>query len=141
VQVLEHVVRNAQDACSDGGGVTISVERDDQHGRIRIADTGSGMDPAFIEERLFRPFDSTKGTKGMGIGAYQVREYVRMMGGRVEVKSTLGEGTTFDILLPLAAERLPETTTSPEATGEAVDLPLPDPAGNVTKARVSMGME
>jgi hypothetical protein len=93
-----------------------------------------------MEERLFRPFDSTKGTKGMGIGAYQVREYVRMMGGRVDVQSTLGEGTTFDILLPLAAERLPDTTKQ-EPEGEGVDLPLPDPAGNVTSARVSMGME
>jgi signal transduction histidine kinase len=49
---------------------------------------------------LFRPFDSTKGSKGMGIGAYQAREYVQSLGGRVEVQSSPGDGTTFSIILP-----------------------------------------
>ena len=44
-------------------------------------------------QRLFRPFDSTKGSKGMGIGAYQTREYARWLGGDVEVQSTPGKGT------------------------------------------------
>ena len=60
------------------------------------------MDPEFLRERLFRPFDSTKGSKGMGIGAYQVREYARELGGDVEVESTPGKGTTFTIVLPTA---------------------------------------
>ena len=47
-----------------------------------VSDTGAGMDAEFVRERLFRPFDSTKGSKGMGIGAYQVREYVQMLGGQ-----------------------------------------------------------
>ena len=67
-----------------------------------ISDTGSGMSPEFVSERLFRPFDSTKGSQGMGIGAYQAREYVRMLGGQLEVKSALGEGSTFSLRLPLA---------------------------------------
>jgi signal transduction histidine kinase len=64
------------------------------------------MDPEFIRERLFRPFDSTKGSKGMGIGAYQAREYVQMIGGRVEVQSSPGVGTRFSIILPIAPEHL-----------------------------------
>jgi signal transduction histidine kinase len=59
------------------------------------------MDMAFVRERLFRPFDSTKGSKGMGIGAYQTREYVRQLGGEVEVQSSPGVGTRFLIKLPL----------------------------------------
>jgi signal transduction histidine kinase len=51
---------------------------------------------------LFRPFDSTKGFKGMGIGAYQTRDYVQMLGGHVEVQSTPGQGTSFSIALPVA---------------------------------------
>jgi signal transduction histidine kinase len=61
------------------------------------------MTREFIQERLFKPFDTTKGSQGMGIGAYQVREYVRSLGGRVEVASEPGRGTRFTLLLPLAA--------------------------------------
>ena len=138
VQVLEHVVRNAQDACAGGGEVRIRIDRSGAYGQIRVADSGCGMDPDFVEQRLFRPFDSTKGTKGMGIGAYQVREYVRMMGGRVEVESAPGEGTTFDILLPLVGEQSDGIETERE---RAPLVPVAQRAGTVTEARASMGME
>jgi len=59
------------------------------------------MSPEFIRERLFRPFDSTRGSHAMGIGAYQAREYARMLGGQLEVKSKAGEGTIFDLRLPV----------------------------------------
>jgi len=51
---------------------------------------------------LFRPFDSTKGSHSMGIGAYQARDYVRTLGGRMEVSSEVGVGTEFSIRLPLS---------------------------------------
>jgi signal transduction histidine kinase len=51
---------------------------------------------------LFRPFDSTKGEVGMGIGAYQARHIVRRAGGELEVKSARGSGTTFVVRLPAA---------------------------------------
>jgi signal transduction histidine kinase len=57
------------------------------------------MSPEFVRERLFRPFDSTKGSQSMGIGAYQARDYVRALGGRIEVSSVPGSGTTFTISL------------------------------------------
>jgi signal transduction histidine kinase len=68
---------------------------------IAVQDTGAGMTHEFVRERLFRPFDSTKGSKGMGIGAYQVREYVRSLGGDVEVQSGPGLGTRFELTLPV----------------------------------------
>ena len=67
---------------------------------VEIADTGSGMDEAFIRTRLFQPFDSTKGA-GMGIGAYECRETLRALGGNIEVESTPGRGTRFRLSLPL----------------------------------------
>ena len=67
-----------------------------------MADTGCGMDAAFIRERLFRPFQTTKGERGFGIGAYQTREFVRKCGGTVEVESAPGRGTRFILRLPLA---------------------------------------
>jgi signal transduction histidine kinase len=70
---------------------------------IDITDTGSGMTAEFVRERLFRPFDSTKGAEGMGIGAYQAREFARKLGGDLSVESTPGEGTTVSMSLPIAA--------------------------------------
>jgi signal transduction histidine kinase len=111
ISVLEHVIRNAQDSVGGGshGEVSVSVEQRDAEAEIAIADTGAGMDARFVRERLFRPFDSTKGSKGMGIGAYQAREYVRALGGDVEVQSSPGRGTRFLIRLPLAPAQRAES--------------------------------
>ncbi|MFQ5549255.1 MAG: XrtA/PEP-CTERM system histidine kinase PrsK, partial [Woeseia sp.] len=100
--VTEHLIRNAQDATDENGEITIDVKIIDSVVTVRIRDTGCGMTPEFIRERLFRPFDSTKGSQSMGVGAYQVREYVRELGGQLDVSSTPGEGTTFSMRLPLA---------------------------------------
>ncbi len=70
---------------------------------IRISDTGRGMSAEFIRDRLFRPFDSTKGTQGMGIGAYQIRETIRSAGGSVRVDSSPESGTSFFLMLPISA--------------------------------------
>jgi len=94
---LLNAIRNAQDATDPDGDVTLALTYD-QHGcAIRIADTGSGMDEWFVRERLFKPFDSTKGSEGMGIGAYQLRETVRAMGGEVSVDSRPAEGTRVEL--------------------------------------------
>lgn len=100
--VIEHIIRNAQDATSETGSVSVSIGQNGREARLLVEDTGAGMDPDFIRNRLFRPFDSTKGAKGMGIGAYQVREYIRLLGGDVEVQSSPGQGTRFAVSLPLS---------------------------------------
>jgi putative PEP-CTERM system histidine kinase len=102
LQVLEHVIRNAQQATPQDGSVTVSVGQVGQQAILEVVDTGSGMDQQFIRDRLFRPFDSTKGEQGFGIGAYQAREFARKCGGGVEVESAPGKGTRFIIRLPLA---------------------------------------
>lgn len=102
LQVLEHVIRNAQQATPQEGSVTVSVAQANQQAVLEVTDTGCGMDQQFIRDRLFRPFDSTKGEEGFGIGAYQAREFARKCGGGVEVESTPGKGTRFIIRLPLA---------------------------------------
>jgi putative PEP-CTERM system histidine kinase len=100
--VIEHVIRNAQDAALEASNVSIETSRTGAEATVLVVDTGKGMEPEFVRERLFRPFDSTKGSKGMGIGAYQTREYIQMLGGRVEVQSSPGSGTRFSITLPVA---------------------------------------
>ena len=105
--VLEHVMRNAQEATGPGGQVSIELAVDATDARLTVIDDGAGMDEEFLRQRLFRPFDSTKGTKGMGIGAYQVREYARTLGGDVEVWSAPARGTRFCIRLPLCPKKNP----------------------------------
>ncbi len=103
VTAIEHVVRNAQDATGESGRVRVEITDTPTHARVAIIDDGSGMDSEFVKHRLFRPFHSTKGAKGMGIGAYQARELVLSLGGDVEVDSRPGTGTTFSFILPVAS--------------------------------------
>ena len=98
---LVHAIRNAQDATPPGGSVTLGAALCGTDCVISVTDTGRGMDQSFIDNRLFRPFDSTKGTQGMGIGAHQIRETVRAFGGQLHVDSSPGSGTRLSLKLPL----------------------------------------
>jgi putative PEP-CTERM system histidine kinase len=110
--VLGHVIQNAQDATPENGRIDVGVRVSGDQAIVEIRDTGSGMDEEFVKSRLFRPFDSTKGLTGMGIGAYECREVIAALGGQVQVESRLGSGTLFRILLPGigAATPAPERT-------------------------------
>ncbi len=102
--VLGHVVQNAQDATPPDGSIELQLRVSGDQAIVDVRDTGVGMEPEFVKSRLFRPFDSTKGLTGMGIGAYECREVISALGGQVVVESAPGRGTTFRIMLPLAAE-------------------------------------
>jgi putative PEP-CTERM system histidine kinase len=97
---LQHAVRNAQDATSKDGRIELRLSSEGDFAIIEVVDTGAGMDEDFVRNRLFKPFDSTKGSKGMGIGAYQIRETLRSVGGDLEVISKLGAGTTMRLKIP-----------------------------------------
>jgi putative PEP-CTERM system histidine kinase len=107
--VFDHVVRNAQEAAGPAGSVKLELTAAAERATIAVVDSGPGMEAEFVRVRLFRPFDSTKGSKGMGIGAYQAREYVRQLGGEVEVQSSPGSGTRFLITLPLCRPTNPSS--------------------------------
>jgi len=101
--VFGHLVQNAQEATPRDGEVRVTLSHADGRAVVCVADTGRGMDPAFVSERLFRPFDSTKGLTGMGIGAFESREYIRQLGGEIAVDSEPGRGTRFRVSMPLAS--------------------------------------
>ncbi|MEA2093483.1 MAG: XrtA/PEP-CTERM system histidine kinase PrsK, partial [Pseudomonadota bacterium] len=101
--IIGHLIRNAQDATRDDGRIIVRLFRRDERAIIEVQDSGTGMDREFIKNRLFRPFDSTKGKSGMGIGVYESRDYVHKLGGDIEVISRVGEGSTFRIRLPISA--------------------------------------
>ena len=75
-------------------------ERPGMAKRLFVADNGCGMDGEFLSRSLFRPFQSTK-KNGFGIGMFQSRMIVEAHGGRIDVQSQVGKGTTFRVLLPL----------------------------------------
>ena len=102
---IAHAIRNAQDATPADGHIGVTLSAENGFALIGIDDNGKGMDPVFVRERLFRPFDSTKGARGMGIGAYQIRETLRMANGDVEVSSQPGRGTRLIMKIPLATPR------------------------------------
>ena len=98
--VLGHLVQNAQDATDKDGDVIISVKTTPGFVVLFIQDTGIGMSEEFIKHHLFKPFESTKGLTGMGIGAYQSREYIKKLGGTIDVTSQEGIGSCFSVKLP-----------------------------------------
>jgi len=104
-QALVHLVQNAieasREASSDAIPVFLDLRVEEPHAIVEIIDSGPGMSPEFIRTRLFRPFHSSK-PGGFGIGAFEARELIRAMGGRLDVESREGLGTRFRILLPLA---------------------------------------
>lgn len=99
-RVVGHIVQNAIEATPYLGKVGVTLARQEGWAEVVVTDTGVGMDETFIRERLFRPFDSTKGT-GMGIGAYECKAYVQELGGDIMVDSQLGQGSRFTLRLPL----------------------------------------
>ncbi len=96
---LSHLVGNAMEAASPDGTVTVRLLGAGDEACIEVIDDGPGMDAEFIRDKLFLPFRSTK-AGGYGIGAYESRQLVEEMGGRLDVKSEVGEGTTMRIVLP-----------------------------------------
>jgi putative PEP-CTERM system histidine kinase len=114
--VISHVIQNAQEATTNGGTVAISLtEAPNNRALIEVRDSGEGMSEEFIRRRLFKPFETTKGSAGMGIGAYQAREIVRSLGGEMMVQSEPGKGTIVQLFLPQA--RPPEPRKQPLSAG------------------------
>ncbi len=107
-QVVLNLILNAWDAMPDGGDLLVSTRNVDREtdGRIEkfvrivVADNGVGIAPE-IREHIFNPWFTTKPHGlGHGTGLATVDRIVRASGGEIEVRSTLGRGTSFEILLP-----------------------------------------
>lgn len=98
-QALLNLLINAQQAMPDSGVITLTTERDSKEAVIRIRDTGVGIALADLQ-RIFRPFFSTK-RDGNGLGLSITRRIIQEHGGRLDVESEVGRGTTMTIRLPL----------------------------------------
>ena len=101
--VLSHLIENAQQATAGDGQVTVQLRQESNMNVVEITDNGCGMDEDFIRNRLFKPFDTTKGNAGMGIGMYESRDFIRQLGGDIVVNSRPGEGTSVQLHIPADA--------------------------------------
>lgn len=99
-RVIGHLVQNALDATPPDGRIWVEIGREGSMARVEVGDTGHGMSAEFLRERLFKPFSTTK-QAGMGIGAYESRQYIQELGGDIRVESVENAGTRFFIKLPL----------------------------------------
>ena len=99
-RVIGHVVQNALDATPDSGRVWLRLSQSGGSAVLAVGDTGTGMSRDFIDRKLFRPFNSTK-SSGMGIGSYESFQYVKELGGSIDVTSEPGRGTLVTMSLPM----------------------------------------
>ena len=105
-EVIENLLLNAIEAMNGKSGTLRIDAGEGANGapEFSISDTGPGMSRVFIENRLFRPFATTK-KNGIGLGLYTCREVIRASGGSIEVQSVEGAGTTFRVVLPSVPQR------------------------------------
>jgi two-component system, sporulation sensor kinase E len=115
-QVLVNLCKNAIQAMSRSGVLTLCTEARDDGVCLVVKDTGGGI-PQDLLNRIFEPFYTTK-KKGSGLGLMIVQRIVRDHGGRIQLESNVGQGTTFRVWLPLN-ERSPRLLSSPPREGAA----------------------
>ena len=100
---LMNIIQNALEAMPQGGKITISAQTISPDGlvSVTISDTGTGMPPDMIEKAC-EPFFSTRQNEGLrGLGLAIVRDIVKTHGGKMEIKSSLGQGTSIILYLPV----------------------------------------
>ena len=98
LQVVGNLLSNAFQATPDGGRILLGLAQRNGTVRVTVEDNGPGI-PAEARERLFRPFESTRGG-GTGLGLAIAKELSTALGGRLELESEVGRGSRFSLVLP-----------------------------------------
>jgi signal transduction histidine kinase len=99
-QVFLNLLINARDAMPKGGTIGVSTSLTGFHVCVRFTDTGHGIEKE-LQEKIFKPFFSTKGDKGTGLGLAICSKIIAQHKGDIRVESEVGKGTTFTIFLPV----------------------------------------
>lgn len=121
-QILSNLLSNALKYTPSGGRVTVQINHSSDVAVIQVSDTGQGIpaeDLPFVFDRFYQSDNTISKAGGTGIGLALTRELVKLLGGKIEVESQIGVGTTFAITLPV-------TRQAPESADiqEASDLPV-----------------
>jgi hypothetical protein len=99
-KVITNLVLNADEATGANGEIRVRTIPGNGSLRVTVSDNGCGIPKDYLEKNLFRMFSTTKST-GFGVGLFQSKQIVEAHGGKIEVESAVGKGTTFTILLPI----------------------------------------
>jgi putative PEP-CTERM system histidine kinase len=100
--VVTNLLLNAREAIGERGRIEVKIGSQGGWAALSVSDDGCGMTPSFLRDSLFRPFKTTK-KKGLGIGMFQSKMIIEAHHGSIRVKSDVGKGTTFQVLLPLTS--------------------------------------
>ncbi|MDD3558346.1 MAG: ATP-binding protein [Melioribacteraceae bacterium] len=100
-QCFNHLIKNACEAMPDGGNIILTTKVEESHVKITVRDNGLGI-PDGLKEKIFEPFMSHGKKEGTGLGLSITKKLIEDHGGNIKVESTLGEGASFVISLPLA---------------------------------------
>ena len=100
--VVTNLLLNARDAVGERGRIEVKISALDGWAALSVSDDGCGMTTSFLRDSLFRPFKTTK-KKGLGIGMFQSKMIIEAHHGSIRVKSDVGKGTTFQVLLPVTS--------------------------------------
>ncbi len=101
--VVTNLLLNARDAIGERGRIEVRTGTQNGYVALSVSDDGCGMTTSFLRDSLFRPFKTTK-KKGLGIGMFQTKMIIEAHHGSIRVKSNVGKGTTFQVLLPLTPD-------------------------------------
>ncbi len=112
-KVLQNLLMNAAEALGEEGGIRVETQQTGRAVVISVSDDGCGMSTKFLTRSLFEPFQTTK-SQGLGIGMFHSKMIVEAHRGRIEAESVEGYGSTFRVVLPIAAVGLDDTTLSLE---------------------------
>ncbi|HET7767368.1 MAG TPA: ATP-binding protein, partial [Chloroflexota bacterium] len=117
-EVLVNLLFNAVDAMEQDGTITVRTRPAGQFCLLEVQDEGTGMSEE-VRQRCLEPFFTTKGDKGTGLGLAMVYGVVQRHGGTIDVRSAVGEGTTFTIQLPVSAAVAQPQMAAPAAPQRA----------------------
>ncbi len=126
-EALLNIIFNAVDAMPEGGKLTIKAWQEDNQVVLSVADTGVGIPDKMIAN-VFDPFYTTKGPDGMGLGLSITYGIITRHGGNVDVESSLGNGSTFYVRLPLGGKAMKNESSpgSPSSPRKAKILLVDD---------------
>ncbi|MFH0735614.1 MAG: ATP-binding protein [bacterium] len=102
-QGYQHIIKNATEAMPDGGTITVTTEKENNFVKISISDSGLGI-PDSIKDKIFDPFMSHGKKEGTGLGLSITKKIIQEHGGSIFASSSLGQGSTFVIRLPITQD-------------------------------------
>jgi CheY-like chemotaxis protein len=117
-----NIINNAMDAMSEGGRLSFRTWTEEDTVFISITDTGEGMSEE-VKKRIFDPFFTTKRAEGSGLGMSEVYGIVTGHGGKIDISSEVGKGTTFTLKFSIATETIQEKV-------------LPEPGRKITTKKL-----